>query len=155
MKQDKIFAVVKKSGGNVEIRLIEKEPKILSGLVEGKRELIPFPDMAGLCIVFDGEAGENDKKPNCFLPEYNDLLLGTVVIAGIDMETGFVSLTEEQVVKIEEYLKANDAKGFNGNAQERIASGYIPPSEENTLLGMLSEVKTKHKTLKFKWLSRR
>jgi hypothetical protein len=155
MKQDKIFAVVKKSGGNAEIRLIEKEPKMLSGLVEGKRELIPFPDMTGLCIVFDGEAVENDKQPNCFLPEYNDLLLGTVVIAAIDMETGFVSLTEEQVGKIEEYLKANDAKGFNGNVEERIASGYIPPNEENMLLGMLSEVKTKHKALKYKWLSRR
>jgi hypothetical protein len=155
MKQDRIFAVVKRAGKDSEIRLIEKEPKILSAIVEGKRELIPFPDMRGLVIAFDGEAKEKGKKPNCFLPEYTDLLLGTVVVIGIDTETGFVSLTEEQAGKVEEYLKTNDAECFDGNAEERIASGYLPPNEENTLFGMLSEVKTKYKAMKFKWLSRR
>lgn len=155
MKQDKIFAVVKKAGGNTEIRLIEKEPKILSGIVEGKRELIPFPDVHGLAIAVDGEAKEKGKKPNCFLPEYNDLLLGTVVIIGVNLETGFISLSEQQAEIVAEYLKTNDAKAFNGNVEEKIAFDYIPPSEENTLFSMLSEVKTKHKAMKFKWLSRR
>ncbi|MDR2634889.1 MAG: DUF3846 domain-containing protein [Clostridiales bacterium] len=155
MKQDKVFAVVKKAGAGSEIRLIEKNPRILNELAEGKRELIPFPAVRGLGVAFDGEAKEKGKQPNCFLPEYNDLLLGTVVITGINTETGFVSLTEEQAEKIEEYLKANDAKDFNGNVEEKIASGYLPPSEENALFSMLSEIKTKHKAMKFKWLSRR
>jgi hypothetical protein len=71
------------------------------------------------------------------------------------MDTGFISLTEEQAGKIEEYLKANDAKGFIGNAGERTASGYLPLTEENYLFGMLCEVKTKYKSIKFKWLGRR
>jgi hypothetical protein len=154
MKQEKIFAVVRKAGANSEIRLIEKEPKTYSGIVGGKRELIPFPNIAGVCIVFDGEAGAI-KKPNCFLPEYGDMLTGTVVMTGIDMETGFVSLTGEQAEKIEEYLKANDAKNFNGNAEEKTATGYLPHTEENYILSMLSETKTKYKALKLKWMSRR
>ena len=155
MKQEKIFAVIKKASGGVEIRLIEKEPKTYSGLVEGKRELIPFPSMAGVCIVFDGEADKSQKKPNCFLPEYNDLLFGTVAVVGINIETGFTSLTEEQAGKVEEYLKTNDAKTFNGDIADKVAAGYVPPSEENTLLSMLSEVKTKHKAMKFNWLKKR
>ncbi|GHU97977.1 hypothetical protein FACS1894211_00900 [Clostridia bacterium] len=155
MKQDKIFAVVKKAGGDAEIRLIEKEPKALSGLVGGKREIIPFPGMPGVCAVFDGEAAGSNKKPNCFLPEYGDLIAGTAVFAGISFETGFVSLTEEQAGRIGEYANANDAKGFEGNVSERAATGYLPHTEENYLFGLLSEVKTKYKTLKFKWLNKR
>lgn len=154
MKQDRIFAVVKKPGGATDIRLVEKEPKSYSTIVEGKREIIPFPNLPGVCIVFGGEAQET-KKPNCFLPEYNDMLTGPIIVVGIDMETGFISLTELQAAYIEEYLKGNDAKGFNGEIQEKIATGYLPHTEENYVYGMLSEVKTKYKALKFKWMSRR
>jgi len=154
MKQDKIFAIVRKPGGAAEIRLAEKDPKAFSGIVEGKREVIPFPALTGVCVIFDGEAVQSQKKPNCFLPEYNDAIIGTAVFAGIDFETGFISLTEEQAGKIEDYIKANDAKG-SGNIEERIASGYLPHTEENYLFGLLSEVKTKYKTLKFKWMSKR
>ena len=153
MKQG-IFAIVKKAGANSEIRLIEKDQRTYNGIIEGKREVIPFPNISGVCVVFDGEAAKT-KKPNCFLPEYNDLLVGTVIFAGINFETGFVSLTEEQAVKIEDYLKANDAKGFAGNVEERIATGYLPHSEENYLFGLLSEVKTKYKSLKIKWMKSR
>ncbi len=150
MKQG-IFAIIKKAGSGSEIRLVEKDQKTYSGIVEGKREVIPFPAMSGVCIIFDGEAVKNKKKPNCFLPEYNDLIVGTAMFAGINFETGFVSLTEDQALKIEEYLHANDAKGFSGNIEERVANEYLPHSEENYLLGLLSEVKTKYKTLKLKW----
>jgi hypothetical protein len=155
MKQDKIFAVVKKPGGDAGIRLIERDPKALGGIVEGKREIIPFPAVAGVCVIFDGEAAATKKKPNFFLPEYNDLIVGTAVFAGISFDTGFVSLTEEQVGKVEEYLKANDANGFTGNVAERIAAEYLPHNEENYVYGLLCEVKTKYKTLKIKWLGKR
>jgi hypothetical protein len=154
MKQEKIFAISKKPGGSAEIRLMEREPKAFSLAVDGKREVIPFPGLPGVCVLFDGEAGAT-KKPNCFLPEYNDMLTGTVIAAGIDFDKGFVSLNERQAASIEEYLKTNDAKGFNGNAGEKIAAGYLPGTEENFLLGTLCEVKTKYKNLKFKWMSRR
>ncbi len=150
----KIFTVIKKPGGSAEIKLTEKEPKAFSAVVEGKREVIPFPGLSGVCIIVDGEAAAS-KKPNFCLPEYNDMLTGTAVVAGIDFETGFVSLTEEQAEKITEYLKTNDAKGFSGNIGEKIASEYLPHTEINYLFGMLCEVKTKYKNLKFKWMSRR
>jgi hypothetical protein len=153
MKQP-IFAIIKKPGGGPEIRLIEKDHKTYSAVIEGKREVIPFPGVPGVCIVIDGEAVKTSKKANCFLPEYNDLLLGTVIFAGIDFETGFTSLTAGQAAKLEEYLAVNDAKGFNGSAEGRIASEYLPLTEENQLLGILSEVKTKHKTVRLKWMKR-
>jgi hypothetical protein len=154
MKQDKIFAVVKRAGGGSEIRLIERDQRTYNAVIEGKREVIPFPNLSGVCIIFDGEGVKNQKRPNNFLPEYNDLIVGTAIFAGIDFETGFVSLTAEQAVVIEDYLKANDAKGFSGNADECIASEYLPHTEENYLFGILSEVKTKYKALKIKWLKR-
>jgi hypothetical protein len=150
MKQG-IFAVIKKAGGSPEIRLIEKDQKTYNAVIEGKREVIPFPALPGVCVIFDGEAVKNNKKPNCYLPEYNDLIVGTAIFAGINFETGFVSLTEEQAGKVEDYLKVNDAKGFNGNVSEKIATEYLPHSEENALLGLLCEVKMKYKTLKLKW----
>lgn len=152
MKQG-IFAIIKKPGNSPEIRLIEKDQRTYNGIIDGKREVIPFPNLPGVCVVFDGEAMQS-KKPNCFLPEYNDLITGAAIFAGIDFETGFVSLNEEQALKIEEYLKANDAKGFAGNTEERIATGYLPHTEENYMLGLLSEVKSRYKSLKLKWMKR-
>jgi len=152
--KDKIFAIVKKPNGGSEIRLIEKDQRTYNAVIEGKREVIPFPALPSVCIIFDGEGLKNNKKPNCFLSGYNDLILGTAIFAGINFETGFVSLTEEQAVKIEDYIKINDAKGFAGNPAEQIASEYLPLSEENYLLGLLSEVKTKYKNLKIKWMKR-
>lgn len=152
MKQG-IFAVVKKPGASPEIRLIEKDQRTYNAIIEGKREVIPFPNLLGVCVVFDGKAAQG-KKPNCFLPEYNDLIVGAAIFAGIDFETGFVSLTEEQALKIEEYLKANDAKGFSGNIEERITTGYLPHTEENYMLCLLSEVKSRYKSLKLKWMKR-
>lgn len=153
MKQG-IFAIIKKAGGNSEIRLIEKDQKTYNAVIEGKREVIPFPALPGVCLVFDGETAKN-KKPNCFLPEYSDLLTGAIIAIGIDFETGFTSLTPEQAGKIEEYLKANDAKSFTGNVAERIATGYLPHTEENYMFGLLCEVKTKYKSLKIKWMKSR
>ena len=154
MKQEKIFVVVKKPGGGSEILLAEKDPKAFSAAVEGKREIVPFPGLAGVCAIFDGE-GQGKKKPACFMPEYGDLICGTVIFSGIDFDTGFLSLTEEQAVKIEEYVRVNDAKGFNGNAEEKIASAYLPMTEDNYLFSLLSEVKTKYKSPKLKWMSKR
>ena len=149
--KEKIFAIVKGAGEGPAIRLIEKDQKTYNGIIEGKREVIPFPNLPGVCAVFDGEAA-GKKKPNCFLPEYNDLLTGTGIIAGINFETGFVSLTAEQAEKITDYLKANDAKDFTGNAGERIAAGYLPVCEENVILGLLCEVKNKYKAPKISWM---
>lgn len=154
MKQG-IFAIIKKAGSSSEIRLIEKDQRTYNGIIDGKREIIPFPNLPGVCVVFDGEGVKNGKKSNCFLPEYSDLIIGTAVFAGINFETGFVSLTEEQALKIEEYLKANDAKGFNGNVTEKIATDYLPHTEENYLFGLLCEVKTKYKSVKIKWMKSR
>jgi len=154
MKQNKIFAIVKKPGASPEIKLVDGEPRALSVMVDGKREIIPFPGLPGVCVVFDGKGGAN-KKPNCFLPEYNDLITGTALFAGINFETGFISLSEMQAVIIEDYLKANDAKNYDGNIERKIAAGYLPQSEENYLFGMLCEVKTKYKAVKIKWLGKR
>ena len=155
MKQERIFAIVKKAGGGPEIQLIDKDHRAYGGMIDGKREVIPFPDMPGVCAVFDGEAAQNNKKPNCFVPEYNDLLCGTVIFAGMDFEAGYSSLNEEQAAKLEEYLKTNDAKGFAGNVAEKVATGYLPHTEEAYLYGLLCEVKTKYKAVKIKWLKSR
>ena len=154
MKQEKVYAVVRKPNDDCEIRLLDNEPKAFSAVIEGKREVIPFPALPNVCVIFDGEAVKKDKKPNCFLPEYNDVILGAAVFAGINFEKGFISLTEEQAVKVEEYIKTNDAKD-TGNIKERILSEYLPYCEKNYLFGLLCEVKTKYKAVKIKWLGRR
>ena len=154
MKQEKIYAIVKQPGGEPEIKLIDREPKTFNAVVGGKREIIPLPGLTGVCAVFGGEeAGK--KKPNFFIPEYNDLMTGTVIIAGIDFENGFKSLREDEAAVLEEYLKANDAKDFKGNIGERIAAEYLPVSEVNYLYGLLCEVKTKYKNIKIKWMQKR
>lgn len=155
MKQERMFAIVKKPGGAAEIRLTEKDTKAFGAAIEGKREIIPFPGMPGVCVIFDGEAALNKKKPNFFLPEYEDLIAGTCIIAGISLENGFASLTEAQAEKLEGYLKDNNASGFTGNLEERVRKEYLPVTEENFVYGMLCEVKTKYKNLKVKWISKR
>lgn len=155
MKQNKIFALVKFPNKTSEIRLIDKDLKAFNTIIDGKREIIPFPDTAGVCIIFDGKAAESKKKPNCFLPEYNDLVSGAVLFVGIDNETGFLSLTEEQADKLEQYVKANDAGGFTGNVEERTRNEYLSNTDETYIFSFLSEVKTKYKTIKVKWLQKR
>lgn len=155
MKQNKIFIIVKKPGGNPEIRLVDGDLKTFTAITEGKREIIPFPEMPGICIVFDGQAAAGRKKPNFFLPKYDDLLLGTVMFVGINLETGFISLTEDQADKLEQYIRANDAAGFTGDVEKKVRTEYLPSSDENSVYSFLSESKTKYKSIKVKWLSKR
>lgn len=155
MKQNKIFALVKQPNKVSEIRLIDKDLKAFNTIIDGKREIIPFPEMAGVCIIFDAKAAESKKKPNCFLPEYEDLVSGAVLFVGINSETGFQSLTEEQAEKLELYVKTNDAGGFTGDVTERTRTEYLSNTDETYIFSFLSEVKTKYKTVKVKWLQKR
>lgn len=149
MKREKIFALVKEPE-KCSIRLIDKELKAFNALIEGKREIIPFPELPGVCVIFDGNGLASKKRPSCFLPQYNDLLLGTVLFLGIDLEAGFKSLTEEQADMLEEYISVNEAGGFTGDVDKRVRKEYLSNSDETAVFGFLSEVKTKYKSVKAK-----
>lgn len=104
-----IIAVVKETGKPAEVKLISAKLEDLQNFVGGWVEAVEAP--FGTCIdIIINEEGKflDECKPNFFLPEYDDIIVGNALFVGFDIHTGdFISLTFEQIEQALAFLKQN------------------------------------------------
>lgn len=115
MKKE-IRVIVKEPGHKSTVKEMVVDLKSLQGIVEGMIEIVPLPNLDGVDIVLNEEGKLLELAPNIHLPEYNDLVVGNIVVCGFDEETGgHRSLTDDEVKKAQAFLEKNDADGFTGD----------------------------------------
>lgn len=104
-KEKIITGIVKRPNQKPEIANIENELKVYQRLVEGYIQIIGFPNDNGIDIICNEDGKLKGLEPNIFIPEYRDVLMGTIVFAGNDGFGELCSLTESQIKKVLDYLK--------------------------------------------------
>ncbi len=111
--EKKLKAVVKEPGKEAEVKEIEISLKSLQKIVNGMIEIVGFPGLENVDIVLNEEGKLTGEKPNIYLIEYEDILVGTFAVIGYDEEEGdHISLTEEQTKVVLDYVKANDVANY-------------------------------------------
>ena len=117
-----VRAVVKEQGEKPVVKMISTRLEKLQVAVRGWIEIVaaPFCDDLDIIINEEGKFIE-EEKPNFFLPEYDDLIVGNAIFVGFDMETSdHVSVTDEQIASIMKYLKENEVTNENINKEDYI-----------------------------------
>lgn len=103
---EKIKVIIKRANQNPEITEIDSTLKTLQNIVKGNIEMIPFPNIKNVSIILNEEGKLDGLDPTLITPEYGDILVGNLIIAGICRgET--VSLTDNQIKKCNTYLQKN------------------------------------------------
>ena len=117
MADKKIRALVKEPGREARIEEIEDNWKAYGALVGGLMETVHFSGMKDVLAVINEEGKLQNLEPNIWLPERDDLIVGTAVFVGQSGEN-FKSLNDAQIAKVKEYVAANDASGFTGDISD-------------------------------------
>ena len=107
--EEKIRVIVKRPYENAVVTEIKKGLKPLQNLVEGLIDCTSLPGIEGVDVVVNDE-GMFLCEPNILLPEYKSALFGTLVVAGFNDEGDHISLTNEQIFQVMEYLNRNSIK---------------------------------------------
>ena len=119
MAETKVKAIVKEPGKEAEIKEVIIKLESLQKIVKGMIEIIPFPEIEGLDIILNEEGKLINLDPNILIPEYNDLAVGPIIVLGFDEDKGdHRSLSEEEIKKVKEYIKKNDAREFKGKIED-------------------------------------
>jgi hypothetical protein len=119
MSETKVKAIVKEPGKEGEIKEVIIKLESLQKIVKGMIEIIPFPEIEGLDIILNEEGKLINLDPNILIPEYNDLAVGPIIVLGFDEDKGdHRSLSEEEIKKVKEYIKKNDAREFKGKIED-------------------------------------
>lgn len=119
MSETKVKAIVKEPGKEGEIKEVIIKLESLQKIVKGMIEIIPFPDIEGLDIILNEEGKLINLDPNILIPEYNDMAVGPIIVLGFNEDEGdHRSLSEEEIKKVKEYLKKNDAREYKGNIED-------------------------------------
>lgn len=84
---------------------LEEMQRLVNGYVENVSA--PFCDDLDLIVNENGKYMKSG-KPNFFMPELKDLIIGSVVFIGYDPEKGqHVSITDSQLERVKKYIKTN------------------------------------------------
>lgn len=119
MEKNKVLGIVKEPGKEAVVKEIELNMQILWKIVNGRIEVVGFPGLENVDIVLNEVGKLTGEKPNIYLPEYDDVLVGTIIIVGYDEENdATVSLNEEQIKAVLDYMKANDSSKFPEKVKE-------------------------------------
>lgn len=119
MEKNKVLGIVKEPGKEAVVKEIELNIGILWQIVNGRIEIVGFPGLKNVDIVLNEVGKLSGEKPNIYLPEYDDVLVGTIIIVGYDEENdATVSLNEEQIKAVLDYMKANDSSKFPEKVKE-------------------------------------
>ena len=110
----KINVIVKEPSKAAELREIGTSLEDYQEIVCGSIESIPFPDMDDVDIILNDMGKLNGMKGNIIVPEYGDILMGPIIIIGVDeKECTWKSLPEKKIPEILKYINSNDIKQYN------------------------------------------
>lgn len=103
--------IIKEPRKTHEIRKIENNLETYRKIINCKTiHVVQVPFNPDIAIILDDNGKLLGKTPNFW--RYNDIIVGTVIFAGIDGED-LVDLTDEQINIINSYLKYTMFRSFN------------------------------------------
>ncbi len=100
-----IKVLVKEPYKEPEIKEIEDTLKNWQKLVEGYIQCVPAPFDDDIQIVCNEEGKIKSMDGNFFLPEYDDVICGTVGFVTFNKDGEFASITDKQMEKAKNYIK--------------------------------------------------
>ena len=89
---------------------MENELKVFQDIVGGYIECIGCPACEEIDLVCNEEGKLEKLDGNFFVPEYEDCLVGTTFAVGYNDEGDWISITDEQAKKVEEYMNKYELK---------------------------------------------
>ncbi len=105
LEDEKIRVIYKKPGERCEIREIGTSLKDYQECVHGDIESIPFPGRSDVDIILNDIGKLIGMEKNVVVPEYGDILVGPIVVIGVDEKNCmWKSIPDEQINELESYL---------------------------------------------------
>lgn len=121
--RDKIVKIAYKQPGKpLETRVVPTSLEEMQRLVNGWIEIVyaPFCDDLDMVVNEEGKFMESE-EPNFFMPEFEDLIVGSAVFIGYDPDLGeHVSITDSQLEEVEKYIAANDVGDKKVNKEDYV-----------------------------------
>lgn len=96
LPEENIRVLVVEPGKDPEVRIIENSLEDVQQIVQGYIECVTLYDKAGenLVLICNEEGKIRNLPMNAMIPEIDDMIFGTFLIAGTDRDE-FASLTDE------------------------------------------------------------
>lgn len=106
-KDELITAIIKQPGKDPEVVTnFENTLRGYQKAVDGYIESISLPGMEdNIDIVMNDEGKMRSMEANIVVPEYRDVLVGTLVIVGVTPDLTWRSLTDDEIAYATDYLK--------------------------------------------------
>jgi len=102
--------VVKKAPGKeAEIGSIENNYKALQNYVGGTFQCVSMPGERKLSVICNDDGKLLQMDANIFLSEYDDLVVGNILIAAHDDEGDMRDLTDAEIQRALKYCRENSA----------------------------------------------
>lgn len=103
-----IKVLVKEPGKNPMLKEIGTSLEDYQKEVRGYIESIPFPGMDDVDIIINDMGKLNGMEMNIAVPEYGDIIMGPMVIIGVDeKECTWTSIPEDRIDEVCNYLLKN------------------------------------------------
>ena len=103
-----IKVITKEPNREPEIREIPNDYRCLAEFCKGLIGMGTMPNDERANYIVNDSSLVNGMEPNIVLPEYEEVIAGPVMFAGLDPDTGnTVSLTGRQVERIMRYIERN------------------------------------------------
>ena len=111
LPEENIRVLVVEPGKDPEVRTIENSLEGVQQIVQGYIECVTLRDKAGedLVLICNEEGKIRNLPMNAMIPEIDDMIFGTFLIAGTDRDE-FASLTDEQIFKMNERFMLNNGR---------------------------------------------
>ena len=111
LPEENIRVLVVEPGKDPEVRVIENSLEGIQQIVQGYIECVTLHGKAGedLVLICNEEGKIRNLPMNAMIPEIDDMIFGTFLIAGTDRDE-FASLTDEQIFKMNERFMLNNGR---------------------------------------------
>ena len=111
LPEENIRVLVVEPGKDPEVRTIENSLEGVQQIVQGYIECVTLRDKAGedLVLICNEEGKIRNLPMNAMIPEIDDMIFGTFLIAGTDRDE-FASLTDEQIFEMNERFMLNNGR---------------------------------------------
>jgi len=101
-----ISVVIKNPGEKAEIKNISLGLKELQTIVHGYIESVPFPGKNNLDFVLNDEGKILDMEANIFVPEYEDIFVGPLIVLGVDeKKASWTNVPKEEMNNVLKFLE--------------------------------------------------
>ena len=111
LPEENIRVLVVEPEKDPEVRTIENSLEGIQQIVQGYIECVTLHDKAGedLVLICNEEGKIRNLQMNAIIPEIDDMIFGTFLIAGTDRDE-FASLTDEQIFEMNERFMLNNGR---------------------------------------------